>query len=161
MLCSLGCCLCSGNKKPRDYNTAVWSVVHHVWERLYLSLRERRFMLKQLTWGKDLDLLIETNVAVNVSISFGPKDSVERESSETKLLNLVGLQSVEIAQKKVYRAESPVSGWWWWEGGVRYRWPTVAAPCLQGWWCGGCPECWRPLQLHLIRTVVFLRVIFF
>lgn len=51
---------------------------HCVYERLYLSLRERRFMLRQLTWGEDLDLLIDTNVAVNVSISLGPKDSVEK-----------------------------------------------------------------------------------
>lgn len=46
----------------------------HEW--LHLSLKERRFVFKQLTWGEDLDLVIDTSVAVNVSTSPGPNDSV-------------------------------------------------------------------------------------
>lgn len=46
--------------------------------RLYLRFRERRFMLRQLTCGEDLDLLIDTNVAVNVSTLFGPNESGEK-----------------------------------------------------------------------------------
>lgn len=44
--------------------------------RLHLSLRERPFMLRQFTCGAEVDLLIDTSVAVNVSTLLGPGDSI-------------------------------------------------------------------------------------
>lgn len=58
---------------------------------LYLSLRERRLMLRQLTWGDDFDLLIDINVAVNVSTWLGPSDSV---TIKTKALPNSSLNSL-------------------------------------------------------------------
>lgn len=120
-------------------------------ENVHLSLRERRPMLKQLTWGDDFDLFIDARAAARVSTSQGFGDSAEtsaRRHGECFTSGLSVFTSVNF-----YPAGSSASGWAGWEGAARCKWPTVAAPGPPPRWRGGCegdPGWLRRCQIHRV-----------